>query len=196
MPNRTGNTKRKKRNEKSKKAELLQSGVTSVNVPCTSSTEASATSGGGEMSETKDGSAGYIKQIIIITIIGIIVIYIQGVILYCYIASSETKRDWLIHGHVVLDKCNVSLSLGQQVNNCSPLRPAPYIDKQNGGETLYKLEVYKLGCSSSLFEEIIIIIFNQENSYHQQGCFSMKSCNIKNYYMIYYAHITITIQYE
>ena len=24
----------------------------------------------------------------------------------------------------------------------------------------------------------IIIIFNQENSYHQQGCFSMKSCNI------------------
>ena len=75
MPNRTGNTKRKKRNEKSKKAELLHSGVTSVNVPCTSSTEASATSGGGEMSETKDGSAGYIKQIIIITIIGIIIIY-------------------------------------------------------------------------------------------------------------------------
>ena len=51
----------------------------------------------------------------------------------CYIASAETKRDWQIHGHVALDKCNVSL--GQQVNNCCPLRPAPYINKQNGGET-------------------------------------------------------------
>ena len=51
----------------------------------------------------------------------------------CYIASAETKRDWLIHGHVALDKCNVSL--GQQVNNCCPLRPAPYLNKQNGGET-------------------------------------------------------------
>ena len=49
------------------------------------------------------------------------------------IASAETKRDWLIHGHVALDKCNVSL--GQQVNNCCPLRPAPYINKQNGGKT-------------------------------------------------------------
>ena len=28
----------------------------------------------------------------------------------CYIASAETKRDWLIHGHVALDKCNVSLT--------------------------------------------------------------------------------------
>ena len=36
--------------------------------------------------------------------------------LHCYIASAETKPDWLIHGHVALDKCNVSL--GQQVNNC------------------------------------------------------------------------------
>ena len=27
----------------------------------------------------------------------------------CYIASAETKCDWLIHGHVVSDKCNVSL---------------------------------------------------------------------------------------
>ena len=52
---------------------------------------------------------------------------------YCYIASAETKRDWLIHGHVALNKCNISL--GQQVNNCCPLRPAPYINKQNGGET-------------------------------------------------------------
>ena len=25
----------------------------------------------------------------------------------CYIASAETKRDCLIHGHVALDKCNV-----------------------------------------------------------------------------------------
>ena len=53
--------------------------------------------------------------------------------LNCYVASAETKRDWLIHGHVALDKCNVSL--GQQVNNCCPLRPAPYINKQNGDET-------------------------------------------------------------
>ena len=34
------------------------------------------------------------------------------------IASAETKRDWLIRGHVTLDKCNVSL--GQQVKNCCP----------------------------------------------------------------------------
>ena len=27
----------------------------------------------------------------------------------CYIASAETKRDWLIHGHVALHKCSVSL---------------------------------------------------------------------------------------
>ena len=51
----------------------------------------------------------------------------------CYIASAKTKRDWLIHGHVALDKCNVSLE--QQVNNCCPLRPAAYINKQNGGES-------------------------------------------------------------
>ena len=38
----------------------------------------------------------------------------------CYIASAEIKRDWLIHGHVALDKCNVSL--GQLVNNFCPLR--------------------------------------------------------------------------
>ena len=54
-------------------------------------------------------------------------------ILYCFLASAETKRDWLIHGHMALDKCNVSL--GQQVNNCCPLRPAPYINKQNGCKT-------------------------------------------------------------
>ena len=51
----------------------------------------------------------------------------------CYITGAKTKRDWLIHGHVALDKCNVSL--GQQVNNCWPLRPAAYMNKQNGGET-------------------------------------------------------------
>ena len=49
---------------------------------------------------------------------------------YCYIASAKTKRDWPIHGHVALDKCNVSL--GQQVSNCCP---AAYINKQNGGES-------------------------------------------------------------
>ena len=55
----------------------------------------------------------------------------------CYIASAKTKRDWLIHGHVALDECNVSLgqSLGQQVSNCCPLGPAGYINKQNGGES-------------------------------------------------------------
>ena len=52
---------------------------------------------------------------------------------YCYIASAKAKRDWLIHGHVALNKCNVSL--GQQVSNCCPLRPAAYINKQNGGES-------------------------------------------------------------
>ena len=28
--------------------------------------------------------------------------------LNCYIASVNTKRDWLICSHVALDKCNVS----------------------------------------------------------------------------------------
>ena len=37
---------------------------------------------------------------------------------YCYIAKAETKRDWLIRGHVTLGKCNVSV--GQQVKNCCP----------------------------------------------------------------------------
>ena len=57
--------------------------------------------------------------------------------IFCYIASAKTKRDWLIHGNVVLNKCNVSLgqSLGQQVSNCCPLGPAAYISKQNGGES-------------------------------------------------------------
>ena len=50
-----------------------------------------------------------------------------------YFSSAKTKRDWLIHCHMALDKCNVSL--GQQVNNCCPLRPTTYINKQNGGET-------------------------------------------------------------
>ena len=50
----------------------------------------------------------------------------------CYIASAETKRDWLIHGHVALDKCNVSL--GQQGEQLLPAPTAPYTNKQNGGE--------------------------------------------------------------
>ena len=36
----------------------------------------------------------------------------------CYIANVKTKRNWLIRGHVALDKCNVSL--GKQVKNCCP----------------------------------------------------------------------------
>ena len=52
-------------------------------------------------------------------------IYCGNNISSCYIASARTKRDWLIHSHVALDKCNVSL--GQQVNNCLRLRPAAYI---------------------------------------------------------------------
>jgi hypothetical protein len=32
----------------------------------------------------------------------------QSIIVYCYIASANTKRDWLICSHVALDKCNVS----------------------------------------------------------------------------------------
>ena len=55
------------------------------------------------------------------------------ILVSCYIASAKTKRDWLIHGQVALDKGNVSL--GQQVNKCYPLRPAAYINKQNGGES-------------------------------------------------------------
>ena len=35
-----------------------------------------------------------------------------------YIANAKTKRNWLIRGHVALDKCNVSL--GKQVKNCCP----------------------------------------------------------------------------
>ena len=27
---------------------------------------------------------------------------------YCYIANAKAKRNWLIRGHVALDKCNVS----------------------------------------------------------------------------------------
>jgi hypothetical protein len=27
---------------------------------------------------------------------------------HCYIAGAETKRDWLIRGHVASDKCNAS----------------------------------------------------------------------------------------
>ena len=38
----------------------------------------------------------------------------------CYIASAETKRDWLIRGHLTLDKFNVSL--GQQVKNVARQR--------------------------------------------------------------------------
>ena len=49
---------------------------------------------------------------------------------YCYVASAETKRDWLIRGHVTLNKCNVSL--GQQVKNCCP---ATMHKEQNGSET-------------------------------------------------------------
>ena len=64
-------------------------------------------------------------------------VVLQATLEYCYIASAKTERDWLIHGHVASDKCNVSLgqSLGQQVSNCCPLGPAAYINKQNGGES-------------------------------------------------------------
>ena len=32
----------------------------------------------------------------------------RKIIIDCYIASVNTKRDWLICSHVALDKCNVS----------------------------------------------------------------------------------------
>jgi hypothetical protein len=38
---------------------------------------------------------------------------------YYYIARVNTKRDWLICGHVTSDKCNVSA--GQQVKNVARL---------------------------------------------------------------------------
>ena len=37
---------------------------------------------------------------------------------YCYIANAKTKRDWLIRGHVALDKCNVSPR--ETSKNCCP----------------------------------------------------------------------------
>jgi hypothetical protein len=45
----------------------------------------------------------------------------------CYIARVNTKRDWLICGHVTSDKSNVSP--WQQVKNCCRPRPATYTDK-------------------------------------------------------------------
>ena len=32
----------------------------------------------------------------------------QSISVNCYVANAKTKRDWLIRGHVALDKCNVS----------------------------------------------------------------------------------------
>jgi hypothetical protein len=53
---------------------------------------------------------------------------------FCYIARVNTKRDWLICGHVTSDKCNVSRRATSE-----KLWPAPtgytYINKQNGGPT-------------------------------------------------------------
>ena len=52
--------------------------------------------------------------------------------IYCYIASVNTKLDWLICGHVGLHKCNVSRRATSE-----KLLPAPTTDlimnKQNGG---------------------------------------------------------------
>ena len=39
---------------------------------------------------------------------GYVLIFNLLIKLYCYIASVNTKRDWLICSHVALDKCNVS----------------------------------------------------------------------------------------
>jgi hypothetical protein len=62
--------------------------------------------------------------------------------LYCYIASVNTKRDWLICSHVALDTCNVSRPGNKWkivAQCCCPPRPATYINKQNGGTNLYYL---------------------------------------------------------
>jgi hypothetical protein len=51
----------------------------------------------------------------------------------CYIARVNTKYDWLLCGHVTLDKCNVSRRATSE-KLLSPL-PATYINKQNCGKT-------------------------------------------------------------
>jgi hypothetical protein len=51
----------------------------------------------------------------------------------CYIARVNTKRDWLICGHVTSNKCNVSRRATSE--KLFPARPATYINKQNGGTT-------------------------------------------------------------
>ena len=47
----------------------------------------------------------------------------------CYIANAKTKRDWLIRGHVALDKCNVS----PRETSKKLLPGCEYKKKQNGG---------------------------------------------------------------
>ena len=46
--------------------------------------------------------------------------YFPNYKLSCHIASAETKRDWLIHGHVALDKCNVSLEAARFTVRSTP----------------------------------------------------------------------------
>ena len=48
---------------------------------------------------------------------------------HCYIANAKTKRNWLIRGHVALDKCNVSL--GKQVKKCNGCKCNGYEYKKN-----------------------------------------------------------------
>ena len=110
----------------------------------------------------------------------------------CYIAGAETKRDWLIHGHVALHKCNVSPRATSK-----QLLPAPtgsvYIKKQNGGETrkfvnsdvrAFCLKKYTIGredmwiCSSKfwLFWTCKCLVYAIEFSIY---CHDIVKCNCR-----------------
>ncbi len=61
MPNQSGNTKRKKRNEKAKITEVPPpADATCRELPSEVGAEASTISGGGEMPESKENSTGYL----------------------------------------------------------------------------------------------------------------------------------------
>ena len=108
----------------------------------------------------------------------------------CYIASAKAKRYWLIDGHVALNKCNVSL--GQQVNNCCPLRPAAYINKQNSGESCkfvnsdfraFCLKKYTIDREDMLLKlkfnyssKLILTILNLQMSRLRYKIFDLLSC--------------------
>jgi hypothetical protein len=69
----------------------------------------------------------------------------------------------VICGHVSLDKCNVSNTAGKQVKHCCLLRPATYINKQNGGNNW---QVYNI---DSIFQVCVKIKNVKEKKNTQQA---------------------------